>query len=538
MPCCADVQRILSGKTRKESIREINIVILDTFYTLFKADSTDLQKGAKEAVKTTDQVEKSLKSADKASDKLGVSFGRMINQAAYALTALFSVGAVISGIRAATEYTSYLSKMSEHLGYNVQAIEMWQGAVIKAGGDALKFQTTIQNLDISIRDIAKTGEGEAAKAFKKLGINIKDAQGNARTFLSVMPDIARAFEGLSKTDSSALGYQLGLDYGTIMLLQKSKIEIDALIEREKELGLITKKDTEVAQKFNLQVNDTSHAFRSLFVQISTEVLPVFEKVYKFFERVAISLRENKHLAIGTVIGIVASITSYLIPSFLGLGNAAGKIGKVFGKWTILLAIIGAISSAIGILYDDFVVFQKGGDSVIGDLVKKYPELIEIFNAIGDAISFVSDIFKKFNITPLGVLVTALNAVLHVITSIYDGIKAGWDLLGQFGRGVKSVVSGVESISGKVLNTIGINPDNASQVATSLQQFDKSPINSQVPGSISNSSRSSSKTANVTTGPVTINTQATNSEEISAAFSKNLSKQMDQALNDYDDGVVA
>jgi len=90
-------------------------MILDTFFVLFKSNSDDLKKGGEEAVKTTGKVEKKLKEAESASDKLGKSFGGMIKQASGAITALFTVGAVIAGFKNAIEHIDTIGLMSRQL---------------------------------------------------------------------------------------------------------------------------------------------------------------------------------------------------------------------------------------------------------------------------------------------------------------------------------------------------------------------------------------------------------------------------------------
>lgn len=510
-------------------------MILDTFYVLFKSNSDDLKKGGEDAIKTTKKVEESLKSAENASDNLGKSFGGMIAKASGALTALISVGAIMGGIHAATEYAHSIGQMSHQLGYSAEVLDTWGAAVEQAGGSAYYFQYTVQSMDIALQEIAKTGEGEAAKAFKKLGINIKDADGNARQFIDLLPDIAKSFEGLSRAQSSALGYKLGLDYGTIQLLQKGGVEIDELIKRQKELGVVTKRDTEVAEKFTMQQKDTSRAFRSLFVSISTEILPIFQKVSKFFETFAITLREHKDVVIGGVLGIATAVSAYLIPSLYRLVTAGKLINGVFAKWFLIIGVLAAIGTAIGLLYDDFMVFREGGDSLIGDIVKEFPELKEIFDAIGDAINWVIGLFKEFNISPLTIIAQGLKGILHVITSIYRGLKDGIELFSD----LKNLGgAAVDWVINKVTGNDNSEGKNARSVANSISDLDKNAISSQSSTSIVNGAQSKNNTSNVTTGAITINTQATNPDQIAGAFSNSLKKQMAFAQSNYDDGVRA
>lgn len=511
-------------------------MILDTFYLLFQSNSKDLVVGAKDAEKATDNLEKKLKETEGVSTKLAGSFSGLIGAASGAIGAILSVTAVISGIHAATEYAHTVGQMSDQLGYSTEVLDAWGSAVEQAGGSAYYFQYTVQTMDIALKEIAKGGDAEAGKAFRKLGIHIKDTHGKAREFIDLLPEIAKSFEGLSKSQSAALGYKMHLDYGTIMLLQKGGKEVEALIARQKELGLVTKQDADIAEKFKAQQKDTAHAFRSLFVSISSDVLPIFEKIYKFLEWVAVYMRQNKDLVIGTVIGI-----SVALLSLVDVGNL---LSSVFSKWLFIIPILGVIGNALGLVYEDFVVFRKGGESAIGDLIKRFPELKEMLDLIGQAVDAVSGYFKQMNLTPFTALVKGLNLVLELLLAVYKAAKP-----------LVAVVGAVADFVGENLSSNTENRNLAEQfnktadqndrkrkliegTANTIGVFDRSSLSLQTPNSISSNSSNSNKTSNVTTGPITINTQATNSDEIANAFSQNLKKQMDHAQSNYDDGVLA
>lgn len=511
-------------------------MILDTFYLLFQSNSKDLVVGAKDAEKATDNLENKLKETEGVSTKLAGSFSGLIGAASGAIGAILSVSAVISGIHAATEYSHAIGQVSDQLGYSTEVLDAWGGAVEKAGGSASYFYSTVKTMDNALKEMAKGGDAEAAKAFKKLGIHIKDNHKKAREFIDLLPEIAKSFEGLSKSKSDELGSKMHLDSGTIMLLQKGGKEVEALIGRQKELGLVTQKDAEIAEKFKAQQNDTTHAFRSLFVSIASDVLPIFEKIYKFFESVAVYMRKNKDLVIGSVIGISVAL--------LALVDVGKLLNIVFSKWLIIIPILAAIGSSIGLIYEDFVVFRKGGESAIGDIVKKFPELKDMLDLIGQAIDAVTGYFKEMNLTPFTALVKVLNVILEVIGAIYKAAKPLVSVIGAVADFAGENIAGNtenRNIADQLNKTTEENNRKRKLIqgtASAIGSFDRSSLSLQTPNSISSSSSNSNKTSNVTTGPITINTQATNSDEIANAFSQNLKKQMDHAQSNYDDGVLA
>ena len=509
-------------------------MILDTFYVLFKSNSDDLKKGGEEAVKTTDKVEKKLKEAETASTHLGSSFAGMIARASGAITALFSVGAVIGGIKAAAEYANTIGQLSAVLGYSSEALDSWGGAVTRAGGDAQTFYSTISSMDKSLKEIGKTGSGEAAQTFRKLGIRIKDAGGNVKSFIDLLPEIANKFEGLSKSKSDSLGAKLGLDQGTIMLLQKGGKEVQTLIAREKELGVVTKEQTEVSRKFKIQQQDTSHAFRSLFASYITDIIPIFEKSYKSLEGFAVLARKHKDFILGAIGAISAIILTRMIPAVISLTAAMLTNPAVW-----LAAAILAVGVAFGIVYEDIQKFKAGHDSLIGRAFKKWPEFEKVIRAIGKAFSYAAEKLGEFEdfLNSGGFTINPLKIIDTVIQRIVDGLKAGWQLWKQFSGAISE---GFEA--GKFLFDLVTGKDSKNStsngVANGINSFDKSPLSNQSSTAISNGAQTKNNTNNITVGPTTINTQATDPNAIASAFTQSLTKQTNFAANNLSSGRVA
>ncbi|HXF28969.1 MAG TPA: phage tail tape measure protein, partial [Chlamydiales bacterium] len=210
-------------------------MILDTFITLFKADTQELKKGVKEADDVVDKLEKKLSTSDEAATKIGNTFRSLVQTAIGPVSAFLTLGSIIGGIRAAEQYSESIGKISKVLGYSAEAIDSWSGAVERAGGSASSFQSTVASVDSTLQGLSKNVYNDAAKAFQHLGINVKEADGSVRNFMDILPELAEQFGNLSDQEAADLGKKIGLDYGTVMLLQKGQKEVDALIAREKEL---------------------------------------------------------------------------------------------------------------------------------------------------------------------------------------------------------------------------------------------------------------------------------------------------------------
>ncbi len=182
--------------------------ILETFYILFKSDTSDIKKGSDEALKTTKKLNESLKETDETSEKLGVKFFSIVESIAGLLTGFASLHAVISGFKNTVDYDIDLGKTSRALGVNVEQLDAWDYAVRQAGGTAEGFQNSLKNL---------------AEHFNT----------NPSVALKFLPQLADVFSKISRFSAFKLGKSLGLDEATILLLQQGRREVEAVLKQQR-----------------------------------------------------------------------------------------------------------------------------------------------------------------------------------------------------------------------------------------------------------------------------------------------------------------
>lgn len=501
--------------------------VLETFIVLFKGDTTDLKKGSVDAKKTTDDLNKSLVTTNSLTNKVGDSFTSMIRSASNALLALFGVGAVIGGLKYASTFADQIGELSDALDVDVESLSAWGDAVKMSGGSAEGFQETVKAMTAALADFATKGTSRAAPFFQELGVKMTDASGRARNFLDVLPEIASSFERLSKSESFGIGRKMGLDQGTIMLLQRGRSEVEAFVERQKELGVITEEDSRIAAKFNDQWDDTVHAFRSLAVAGNSVILPVLKAVLRTFEHLAIFLREHP-----TAIKAIA----------LGLGALATYFAPI-------ATLIAGVSTAFFLLYDDIDHFRKGHQSLIGDMLKKWPQLLPVIQAIGTVFKVVFAIAEtglKVVVHLFQKLFEAVNIIGDAFVSLVDIVRGVWtQLVGIVESSIATILAAVEKIAKiyeNVKEFLGFgNTDVSSAIKVTQQTIDtanRSPFNALSTNTIANTSNASNRNMTVNIGDVTVETQANNSDQIAASFSKSLNAEMRQAANYFDDGVLA
>jgi hypothetical protein len=100
-----------------------------------------------------------------------------------------SLGALTNLARSALQLADDLQDTAEQLGITTDALQVYRFAAAETGVEAGKMDQAIQRLNTTIGEAA-SGEEEAQKKFKGLGIAFTDAEGKARSAESVLADLA------------------------------------------------------------------------------------------------------------------------------------------------------------------------------------------------------------------------------------------------------------------------------------------------------------------------------------------------------------
>lgn len=461
--------------------------VIETFLLIFESDASKAQTGMSEAEKGADTLKKKVDQADQSTNKLGGSFLTMAKYAVGALAAGFSFAALSNSVRAAADYADYLDESSEALGVNIEDLSAWSDAAKLTGGSAQSFIGTLGNLSSAMAQMDATGKSRLAPFFKELGINMMDASGKMKEPFSMLLEISDAFEGMSKQESLGFGKKMGLDTGTIMLLQQGRRSLEDLIKRQKELGVVSKEDGERAAKFKDQLDDTSHAFRSIAMTIGGIVLPPLTEFFQILEKLFTWVSKNKHefQAFGIAAGIVGGIIlATYVPAMI-----AAAIATIAATWPLLLlvAAFSAVAAALFVVIEDILAFTKGYDSLIGTVLDRNPALVAAFNSVVD-----------------------------VVKDVIKWISEAYDKVVEF-------FSTDFSFSGM-----------GDSIKASLGIASSSPLNSQTSGSIMNTTGGN---RSVMVGEVNIQTQATDASGIASDIGNSLKGQMQQTLFTYDDGMA-
>ncbi len=519
--------------------------ILEVFGIILTLDASKAKEGAKGAEDAMKGVKKAIKEVSVEGEIQEKVLKKLTNRYGLLIGAIGGVASILYGMFKGSHYAKELNDMSKSLDISIEDLSAWGDVVRKNGGTAEGFYESVKSMTTALAEFSNTGSNKTEMFFQGLGIQMTDAQNKARSFMEILPEIADRFQGLSKEESFGYGRGLGLDDGTISILQKGRKEIELLIQRQKELGVVTTKDAEAATKFYNALDDTSHAFRSFSIAVGSSVLPAITAVLKGLESIGLFLKENSGFITGLLIGLGVVILTFVVPPLYAAAAAAIAL-----QWPLILiaTLIGALVVGFALLYDDIKNFAQGNDSVLGRMIEKWPFLGKIIFGI---IRAFKEFFTSVKII-FGVVKDAINsveaAIEKMVQSIRNAIRYVMNLIGPiselFGK-VKSFFKdtegkGTKSISDKIQEngggTLATNNITKARNAISFSAKNKIPGNSL--SNIVNNKSGSTNTTQVDVENITINTQATDASGIAAGIGDAMKNQMRQTSSNLDDGVAA
>ena len=454
-----------------------------------------------------------------------------------------SIGAAIAaagGIAAVMAYignTAALDRTAESLGLSVERLQMWQGAAQAAGGEAEEIADRFRDLNDYIVDATKFDSGPLKELAAELGIGLTDAAGKARSAEEVMLDLAAAFERVGEQEAVGYGMQLSFDPATIGLLQQGRGELETLLNRQRELGILTRRDTEAATAARQAFVDAIKAVTYIVGSTLTPVLEIVAEKLSALARWAVEHQD--FLRIMFVVAAVA-ITGILLPALYSMA-AAGL--AAIAPFLPLIALV----TALGLALDDLNAFIEGGNSAFGELLRwlgltdqQIEAVRAAFAGVKGYIGAVFDLFKAlFTLDGDGVIAALDKMLGHVrdlqtaFGNLFARIK-GWllNLLPDWARDLLGV-GGPEGDGGNSAQSAPQQPEIPIAAATpGLLGAGMNAMNmlgAAYTGMTAPASQDNRKTVTSTTTVqnLTIQTQATDAPGIARDFAGELSSVMQQ-----------
>lgn len=338
--------------------------------------------------------------------------GRIIDVAkkAVAAFAAFKLG---QWAKNATEDIAKLGdqfdKMSQRLGVSTKFLQEWSLVADLAGASLETMETAVRRLQNSV-DQAQQGSKLAKEGFERLGIVTKTASGRFKTAEELMPELADAFAKMEDvTLKAALSQQLLGRSGTMLLplLNQGSKAIREQRKEAEELGSNMEKKL-IAQSVKYIDNQARMTRVTIALKnaIARGLLPFLNKVidrfiiwwkanqkwitsgitrtFKTFTRIVGALGRG----IRTIVGRFKALTKELSPLQKNILKIGTAIGVIVGLLMLPMGPLFLIAGIVGLIIDDFLVWQEDGESLIGILVEGFKKLTGI-----DLVKFFKDSWR-------------------------------------------------------------------------------------------------------------------------------------------------
>lgn len=392
-----------------------------------------------------------------------------------------AAGVVAAGIGAlavkSAKWADDLNTMSKQYRLSTKQLQLYSAAANLVDVDVNTIAKSHVKLTKSMK-AASDGSKNQADAFKALGIDVTDANGDLRDSDEVWQETIKALGSMeNETERDALAMRI---------MGGAARELNPLIEdggetyknvadtvKKYNLDFIDQKTLDNANAFNDKLDTIKAvgllAFQSIGAKLAEVLAPALEKVVEAVGKFAGWLG-NLNPVILAVIGGIAGLVALIAPALLLFGALATAAGAVTGALAgisapiiAIVAVIGALVAALVAAYAKSETFRKVVNSIaatVGSLLKSafasaakaVQSLIKdlsktvtvVANQLAPVLKLLMPVFKLIATFLVGRLKNAFNLVVGVIRVFLAIVRSVATIFSTVFRTVVSVASGAVS----------------------------------------------------------------------------------------------
>lgn len=314
------------------------------------------------------------------------SLKRFATLAGSALTTLASLSALKGAISGFTELADKIGHASKMFGFSTSEAHALGNALKRFGGNTDSAINTLKSLSGALQE-AKWGQGALIEMGRKYGVFFVKQNGQMMEAEELLHSLGKQMRGMDKLQQIEIGKKLGLDDSVILALQDGGVELEKLIKRQKQLGVITSKDYKIAQAFGNSWEELKEVFKASGFMIVRSILPVFQKLTKFLTSIFLALKKHRAFVVSLFVAMGLAMT----PILLMLGKMAIASAVAFAPFFAVTGIITLIALAL----EDLYVYFKGGDSLVGQFAEKWKPLKTFLEFLKGGFEDLSRVFEEF-----------------------------------------------------------------------------------------------------------------------------------------------
>ncbi len=358
--------------------------------------------------------------------------------------ALIATGAVVATqqvwgfVRSSITAAASVNDMAQRLGVTTDEFQELQGVAQLGGADVGAVATAFSTLSRSALEFAQTGKGEAGEAFEKLGLSVKDANGQVRPAIELFYEAGDALSKLdNETERQAYAQRL---------MGRSARELLPVFN---DLASMTAEQ-------RAEVRALSIVYGEDFIEASAEA-------------------DDKMLVAGKVLeGLKAKFIGALLPAIVGGVEALQSFAKWIGEATrgLSLGRIAFIGAAFAISpyiaqLNALVTIGGGWTKVLGAMARGTGAWLKTMAPLAALFLVIEDVFTFFagGDSLLGDGLMALDKALggtgETVKQMTEAFKDLWKWIGGDGQGEKAkalyrdIIQGIELLVHDLLVNVGV-----------------------------------------------------------------------------------
>jgi hypothetical protein len=372
--------------------------------------------------------------------------------AAVAFAAL-KIGKFVKGIvEDVAKVGDQFDKMAKRSGFATDTLQELQHVAELSGASIEGVETVIKKLQQSQVEAGK-GIKTYTEEFDRLGVDIKDSEGKFKDTTDLLFEMADAMNELdTDAERTAVAMRL-MGRGGTALIPFFKEGSEGIREMMKEMsafGAVMEEDLiDASAEYIDNQQRMTLVTRGLKNAVARELLPMINKsteqflewwkingkiirqrIGSFFKGLARILK-NVVRFFANIAKTSAKFVKGLTPlekGLLKIGAAITLIGFLINKGPIGKILL--LITLIGLIIDDFQTWKEGGDSLTGDLVNAFNDILGI-----DIVSWVNkgiEIFGGFAVAVkvgAGAIIETLLAIGMFFVNIFTtDLETAWKIL--------------------------------------------------------------------------------------------------------------
>lgn len=339
------------------------------------AGTTRLQLGVQQARQVLNafagDTERASRRTITASAAITGSIGRIAGALASLKTLALGVFAgigvyrLVSSFNDAAQQVDKLGKASRRLGLDIGAVSTLR---FYAEGSGIAFEQlsgAVAKLQRGLSEAAKSGTGPAYRAFRELGVGLRDANGGLKNAATLLPEVARQLSTVTATaDKLRLAdaiFGRGSGEDVVQMLGEAGEGLAGFAreaERARRLGVVfTPEQVQKLTEYNDAVNRIGEAWLGLRVRVMTELAPTLTE---WADRIS-----SFAAAVPKIINNVVRVLNAALTNNLS-AEQRDKFKEVWSQWNKLVTegVKGTFRVLGAALMDGASVLKQFGPAIV------------------------------------------------------------------------------------------------------------------------------------------------------------------------------